>query len=75
MDFASWFGALDSALCALINDNLLPFAAEILGEQSTWTFHQDNAPVHFTITGARGLMKMVLGLTSQTSILLRMSAE
>lgn len=29
-----------------MQEGLLPFAAEVFGEQRTWVFQQDNAPIH-----------------------------
>ena len=32
--------------CNTLQNNLLSFVAETFGEQSTWVFQQDNAPIH-----------------------------
>ena len=32
--------------CKTLEDGLLSVAAEVFGEQRTWTFQQDNAPIH-----------------------------
>ena len=32
--------------CKTLEDGLLPAAAEVFGEESTWAFQQDNASIH-----------------------------